>query len=1091
MSNFLPSSRLLIPAALAGLLALCVGMPAQAQQPDFQANIKLQEFGPDGLQTLGVDIDIHGDLMVAGAFRSDFLGTNSGAAAFYRRDDGDPRGWVFEELIYPDDLGDFSNFGSSVSLWGDTAVISAPIHDEVGPNSGSVYVYQHGASGWTLAQKLAPSNHREGDLFGIDVQIEGDRIVVGASRLFNVTDRAGAVHVFEREGGSFAEVAVLSGSDSLPLDSFGSSVLLMGDQLVVGAARADQLGTNAGAAYVFRRDGATWNEEDILLPFDAPIPAVMEFGSDLESDGETLVVGAPWEYADGTFDFAGAAYTFVRDGGRWVAEQRLQADNARFPDFFGENVAIQGDLLLAGAENGDAADFDSGSLYVFERQAGAWVQRQEIGAPDGGRSRVFGVGIEFDGDRAWVADPLAPPDSVGAIYGVERTDFVNVPPVADAGPSSTVECDLPGGARVTLDGSASSDANSTPGTNDDITGFRWRAQLGSDLEFVGDAELLSDVLLPAGVETFVSLTAVDRLGLIDFGGTFVTVVDTAPPSGEILAPRSGGCAGADQLPLRIETSFADACDPELGLGYRPDLRQTRTTAEEPGFLETFGTSLDQSGDWMVVGAPSFGAFFGVFGSVHVFQWDGQTWQPFQELSDPDPAQDGLYGRTVAINDRWLVVGAPNRDEGGFNTGSIFIYELTGDSWELVADFRGSFRSELGTSLVLDGDTILAGEPNQTRVTEYRWDGTIWRAVNSITNRRGTFGENMDLDGDLLAVGAPERDAIGSVQLYRRDGIFWRSAGSIRSGNGIQFLGGPVSLQGDTLVVGDEDYSGEADSSGAAYVFQRFPGTNVWLLKQILTPGDPIEFNRFGASVLVAGGQIFVGSSRDDSAGTGQGAVFVYEQENGAWSIKQQLLPGITAADFSGYGSAIAREGDRLVVGARFETFDGVDVAGSVYTLDLSGEAGLYSEHGDQSVSVFGFDGAGFRVTDTTEFTIDRIPPAVEVLGLPDGPNTLPLSLALGDVFTASDDDGASGDVTHEQLLWNGCVIVDGNDFGNGDGRLLDETILLTNEQLCDLAPACPRTGDGSALSLRGFDCGGNSGLAQIALPGSVEPTCDN
>jgi hypothetical protein len=105
----------------------------------------------------------------------------------------------------------------------------------------------------------------------------------------------------------------------------------------------------------------------------------------------------------------------------------------------------------------------------------------------------------------------------------------NQPPVAVAGPDARIECTSPAGSTAMLDGSASADSDSTPGTNDDIVSFEWFENLG----------LASEVLLGAG-ETFavtlflgahvITLRTTDRSGATATDDVVITVADTIPPT---------------------------------------------------------------------------------------------------------------------------------------------------------------------------------------------------------------------------------------------------------------------------------------------------------------------------------------------------------------------------------------------------------------------------------------------------------------------------------------------------------------------------------------------------------------------------------
>jgi hypothetical protein len=92
-------------------------------------------------------------------------------------------------------------------------------------------------------------------------------------------------------------------------------------------------------------------------------------------------------------------------------------------------------------------------------------------------------------------------------------------PVAHAGADQAAECPGP----VTLDGSASTDANSTGGTNDDITLYQWFLSTTK----IAEGEM-AQVSLPAGTQV-ITLRVTDKTGATSTDQVTVTLVDTKPP----------------------------------------------------------------------------------------------------------------------------------------------------------------------------------------------------------------------------------------------------------------------------------------------------------------------------------------------------------------------------------------------------------------------------------------------------------------------------------------------------------------------------------------------------------------------------------
>ncbi len=143
----------------------------------------------------------------------------------------------------------------------------------------------------------------------------------------------------------------------------------------------------------------------------------------------------------------------------------------------------------------------------------------------------------------------------------------------------------------------------------------------------------------------------------------------------------------------------------------------------------------------------------------------------------------------------------------------------------------------------------------------------------------------------------------------------------------------------------------------------------------------------------------------------------------------------------------------------------------------------YAEHGDHSVTLTATDHSGNSGAASVFFTIDTVPPTVTMLP---GPTSLklPSAIPFAQLFTANDDDGASGAVQHEVASWDGCPIFDGASYGDRDGLLSDEVLTVDLRTFCDAIERCGLTGIGSGTTLRidAYDCAGNETSATRILP---------
>jgi hypothetical protein len=314
--------------------------------------------------------------------------------------------WVHDATLLHPAGAPFDQFGSSVAVSGDTAVVGAPLDDTTaGASAGSTHVFLRTGGTWSHQATLLHPFGAAGDEFGASVAVSGDIAVVGAP--FDDTTAgtdAGSAHVFVRTGGTWSHQATLLHPAGAAGDWFGESVAVSGDTAVVGA-RLDNTtaGTDAGSAHVFVRTGGTWSHQATLLhPAGAADDA---FGYSVAVSGDTAVVGAPSDNTTALGD-SGSAHVFVRTGGTWSHRAALLHPAAAPSDFFGWSVAVSGDTAVVGApQDNTTAGTDAGSAHVFVRTGGTWSHEAPLAHPAGAAIDLFGQSVAVSGDTAVVAAP--------------------------------------------------------------------------------------------------------------------------------------------------------------------------------------------------------------------------------------------------------------------------------------------------------------------------------------------------------------------------------------------------------------------------------------------------------------------------------------------------------------------------------------------------------------------------------------------------------------------------------------------------------------------------------------------------------------
>ena len=213
-----------------------------------------------------------------------------------------------------------------------------------------------------------------------------------------------------------------------------------GDTIVLGARGDDDAGMDSGSAYVFVRSGTTWTQQTKLTASDAA--AGDSFGESVALSGDTIVVAAYED--DGAGMDSGSAYVFVRNGTAWSQQSKLTANDGAADDHFGESIALRGDTFVSGAPFDDDDGANSGSAYVFD--AGAFITPFGTGCfgSNGLRPDHTSTGHPIAGSTVvYEVRDIAPLSAVSMWLGFSNTMWDGIPLPLNLGVLGTdPACDL-------------------------------------------------------------------------------------------------------------------------------------------------------------------------------------------------------------------------------------------------------------------------------------------------------------------------------------------------------------------------------------------------------------------------------------------------------------------------------------------------------------------------------------------------------------------------------------------------------------------------------------------------------------------------
>lgn len=302
---------------------------------DWECEPPLQPAGGQPGGQFGRSVAVDDDWLFVGAP----FANGSGIVYVYRRDGGS---LTLKQALTASDAARGDQFGLTLALNGDLLIVGAPNNVGTGGSlSGAVYVFNWNGETWVQGQKLTAGDARAFDNFGFSLAIDGDTAVIGAPFHEGVAGNSGAAYVFERSSGGWSQRARLTASDGAADDEFGSAVSVSGPALVVGARADDVNGMrDAGSAYVYEKSNGGWNEAAHLFGEAAGD----RFGVAASMSGDQLGVGALM-HDGGT----GAAYLFVRKvDGTWARDGDPIPGDVK-GGRFGQAVSIDGGEALVGA----------------------------------------------------------------------------------------------------------------------------------------------------------------------------------------------------------------------------------------------------------------------------------------------------------------------------------------------------------------------------------------------------------------------------------------------------------------------------------------------------------------------------------------------------------------------------------------------------------------------------------------------------------------------------------------------------------------------------------------------------------------------
>lgn len=786
----------------------------------------------------GASVSVSGDYVAVSAFGDDedagqgnFL-HSAGSVFLYRTDMGGQENWGQVAQVNAPKREALDSFGNHLSLDGELLVVGAALedHDVLEQNelsaAGSAYIFgknSGGADQWGLIKKIVAPTRAASATFGTSVDISGDYVVVGADQddPSPGVNGPGAAYIFKRsEGGpdNWGVARKLVAPVRANEDHYGRSVSISGDYVIVGAYMEDEDGSEfftlngSGSAYIYKKNQPSNDNWGFVKKITERYRANSDFfGYAVGISGENAFVGA-WGEDDDRFEQkpvpeSGAAFFFNKDlngTDNWgLFDKVITSTGAATPRLYGADVSISGNYAIVGAVDGRAGSSagQKGPVYILYNNGGNWTEVKRIDPPADMTFDNFGSSVAINGNYA--------------IVGARDGNIKFVGGQVELATSGAYIFEKDRGGRGNW-GMVKSLVHSADRRGDDRYGFS--VALNGEYAIVGAPGYFANNGAPPDFTGAAFLFQKDHGGSNNWG-----LLKTVTPLFLANGDNFGWSVAIEGNTLlvgsRSEDHDATENDPLEGAGavyiYEKDLgginnwgQKQKVTAPIRHAYQTFGSSVNISGDHFIVGAPyderdvNGGNTLRYAGAAYVFKKDQGSglWAVVKKMTAAVRTENTYFGSNVGISGDNAVVGYgfDHYDASNSNytnlSGSVSIFNKDKDgigNWGLSQKITAQNRyaeDRFGFAVAISGQNILVGAAN---------DDKDFREENFLTDAGSAYifrNSSVPLPVKLLSFDASKNENVAILKWSTteelnsdyfevqksRDGFSWEALNTLKA-----------------------------------------------------------------------------------------------------------------------------------------------------------------------------------------------------------------------------------------------------------------------------------------------------------------------
>lgn len=430
----------------------------ELQNTDWVQVVKLTASDAAEEALFGTSVALSGDRLLVGSNYDDGAGLASGAVYYFS---GQNNQWTEQQKFVAADTNSIDEFGFSLSVDGNLAVIGAPGYNYNGSQTGAAYIFEYSGGSYVQRHRLLGQASAVNSRFGTSVWIDTDQVIVGAAKGYNdLAIQTGSAYIFKYNGSNWDLVEkVFGGRENT---KFGSKVFISENRAIIsmpGNGRVGQSGAFVfdknnddwsllqwileppvtavagfqdsimlgvpsrsgvqpfqGEVSAYRRANNTWFNQQLIVPGNGPDGDY--FGFDLSVSQNRMLIGAPGDAATGG-DKVGSARIYEKNNNQWSEQDILIASDATVDVGFGERVALDGDYAVVSATGDTTHGADAGAVYFFRNVNNIWSEIEKITPTDATAGDLFGQETALENDTLMVASNTTNETQAGAVYFFE------------------------------------------------------------------------------------------------------------------------------------------------------------------------------------------------------------------------------------------------------------------------------------------------------------------------------------------------------------------------------------------------------------------------------------------------------------------------------------------------------------------------------------------------------------------------------------------------------------------------------------------------------------------------------------------------